>query len=204
VLARLTGAAYFRQLVGEFQRSHPSSSGNLFHAGAALPAFLDDYFADTDYAWFADVARLERACQEVLVAADSQPLDLQRLASVPAAHHARLAFRLDPALRLFSSPRAIVTVWEAHQQPGDPQALDIHQGAEQAAIQRRGEEVRVLRLTPAEHAALAVLQAGDLLVAACDAAVQLDPAFDLPTALLRWTQQRFLVDFVLETQEVIP
>lgn len=197
VLRRLTGPEYFRQLIGDYQRAHPSGSGNLLHAGARLPEFLVARFATTAYAYFADVARLERACQEVFVAADGGVLDPQRLGRVAPADYARLCFRLDPAVRLVKSPYPVVSLWETHQNEQEPPALDLDAGGEQAAIQRRDDRVVLFRLSPAEHAALALMQDRQPLDAALAAALALDADFDLRAVLPKWVQWRFVVDFHL-------
>ena len=79
VIERLVGAQYFAQLALELLTEHPSRAGNLHHVGAPLAAFLRRRFAGTEHAYLPDVAELEWACQEALVAADSEPLDPQSL-----------------------------------------------------------------------------------------------------------------------------
>jgi hypothetical protein len=74
VIERLSGADWFRQTGREYMHRHPSCSGNLYYVGERFAAFLDEHLRDTDYAYFADVARLEWAYQEVLVAADHPSL----------------------------------------------------------------------------------------------------------------------------------
>jgi len=195
VLKRLTGADYFRRLIGDYQREFPSPAGNLFHAGERLPQFLDRRFAGTPYEYFADVARLERACQEVLNAADHTPLDLDRLAAVPAPDHERLRFELDPAARLVCSVYPVVRIWEAHQDGHEPEPIDLGSGGEQALVHRRSSRVSVHRLTPAEYACLAALRSARPLGIALDEAIALDDEFDLRSALRSWGQLGFLVKF---------
>jgi hypothetical protein len=195
VLRRLTGPEYFRQLVGEYQRAHPSPSGNLAHAGTRLPGFLDRRFAGTEYEYFGDVARLERACQEVQSAADRPPLDLQRLAAVSPADYPRLRFEPDPAAQLFASPWPVVTIWEAHQGTDEPGAIDLGAGPERAVVRRRDEGVVLYRLPPPEFAGLAALAAARPLGAALEAALALDDGFDLRAALVRWTRLGFIAGF---------
>jgi hypothetical protein len=195
VLKRLVGEDYFRQLVRDYQRECPSPAGNLSQAGARLPQFLERRFAGSDYEYFSDVARVERACQEVLGAADHAALDLARLADVPPADHARLRFDLDPAARLVRSVYPAVRIWEAHQGGREPEPIDIGSGGEHALVQRRADGIRVHRLAPAEYACLAALGAGRSLGTALDDALAIDAHFDLPSALRRWGELGFIVDF---------
>jgi hypothetical protein len=197
VLKRLTGADYFRQLCRDYQRAFPSPAGNLVHAGARLPRFLEQRFAGTPYDYFSHVARLEWACQEVLGAADHARLDPGRLAGVSPADYPRLSFELDPAARLVSSSFPVVTIWEAHQDGRDPEPIDVRAGGEQALVQRRGERVRVHRLAPAEYACLTALAGARPLGAALEAAVAIEKDFDLPSALRRWGELGLIVDFSL-------
>ncbi|WKZ11886.1 MAG: DNA-binding domain-containing protein [Gammaproteobacteria bacterium] len=197
VLRRLTGEAYFRQLAQQYQQAHPSPSGNLGHAGARLPGFLGQRFAATEFAYFADVARLEWLCQEVLSAADRKPLDLQRLGEVSAADHARLRFTLDPAARLLTSRFPVVTIWEAHQQPGEPAPIDLATGGEQALVQRRRAGITVFRLQPAEYACLDALDRKQPLGAAMEDGLRGDPSFDLGAALRRWAEAGVIAAFDL-------
>ncbi len=73
VIERLGGADWFRQSSTQYQIQFPSRSGDLQYLGEKYPAFLRVYLADTDYAYFADVAALEWAYQEVLTAAERAP-----------------------------------------------------------------------------------------------------------------------------------
>lgn len=195
VLRQLTGAEYFRQLAGEYQRACPSPSGDLAHAGARLPAFLDDRFAGTAYGYFGDVARLELACQEVQSAADHAPLDLRRLAAVSPADYPRLRFEPDPATRLVASPWPVVTIWEAHQGDDGPGAIDLGAGPEQAVVRRRDEGVVLYRLPPAEFACLREIAGARPLGAALEAALAADGQFDLRAALVRWAGSGFISGF---------
>ena len=197
VLRRLTGAAYFRQLVREYQHDCPSPSGNLFHAGERLPGYLAERFAGTEFAYFTDVARLEWLCQEVLPAAGHAPLDLRRLAGASPEDYPRLCFELDPAARLFASRYPAVTIWEAHQQDGEPQQINLASGGEQAIVQRRHAGVTVCRLTPAEYACLAALGDGLPLASALEEGLRTDPSFDLQATLRRSVEAGLIADFSL-------
>jgi hypothetical protein len=195
VLRRLTGEQYFRQLVRSYQDEHPSPSGNLHHAGARLPQYVEHRYAGTEYDYFSHVARLEWACQEVLVAGDHAPLDVSRLAQVAGSAYPRLRFELHPAVRLVNSVYPVFTIWEAHQQEDDPEPIDLRSGGEQALVRRRDESVVIYRLSPAEFAALAALRTTRPLGRAVDDALAVDAGFDLAAALQRWATLGILVNF---------
>jgi len=96
VVERLVGAEYFRQLALDFLHAHPSRAGNLHHIGAPFPAYLRERFADTQYPYLGDVAALEWAHEEAILAADDAPLAASALAGVDAARQAPKLV-LDPA-----------------------------------------------------------------------------------------------------------
>jgi Putative DNA-binding domain len=204
VLERLVGEDYFRQLASTYREQFPSPSGNLHHVGERLPGFLARRYAATEFAYFADVARLEWALQEVLVAADHPPLDAARLQSVPADEFARLSFVLHPAAHLVSSPFPVVTIWSANQPGADPgQTIDLGSGAEHVLLLRTRDDVRFERLDAAQFAFLACLQRGATLVDAIDGSDAGDTgdAFDAGECLRRHVAAGALVDFTILEEE---
>jgi hypothetical protein len=200
VLKRLVGDDYFRQLAREFQGLYPSRSGNLQHLGAPLAEFLGGRFARTQFAYFADIARLEWAYQEILVAADHDALDVGRLATVPEPDWAKLGFALHPAVRLVRSDFPVLTIWSAHQPGTEGMAIDnttiaLDSGGENVLLRRTSSEVEMRRLPRAEFAFLESLARGQSLAAAADEAQACDGLFDLACALQRYVGLAVIVDF---------
>jgi len=117
VVERLGGADWFRQCAREYQRRFPSRSGDLQFVGDRYADFLRDRFAGTEYQYFCDVARLEWAYQEVLIAADAAALDPASLGAVAEEDYAGMVFLLRPAVRLIESVYPIFAIWKANQ-PG--------------------------------------------------------------------------------------
>jgi hypothetical protein len=186
VIHQLVGEEYFRQLARDYQAAHPSTRGNLHHAGRALPGFLRSRFRGTPHDYFADVAALEWAWQEVAVAADAAPWDASVLAAWPADALPGLRFRLHPAFALIRSPWPVHAIWLAHQPGGDPGAVNLAAGGEALAVHRVGERIRLTPVGDAEHAFLAELLHGRSFGEALDAALALDPSFPLDATLARW------------------
>ena len=186
VMQRLVGEHYFRQLALSFLSRHPSRSGDLHHVGAPFAGFLREQFAGTAYRYFADVAALEWALQECLVAADDEALDPTALQSVPSHAYPRLRFELCRAARLLESAFPIVRIWEANQ-PGAPapEIIDLAGGPEFALAHRLSDGARITRLSAGEFALLSTLARAEPLEAALDASLARDPDFDLGVALHR-------------------
>lgn len=192
VLERLTGEDYFRQLAFDYRERFPSTSGNLHHVGTRLPLYLERRFAGTEYGYFPDVARLECAYQDVLVAPDHEPLDTARLLAVPSGSYPRLIFTLAPAVRLVSSRFPVWTIWKENQPDADPHSrIDLGSGAEHVLLRRADESVELRRLEAPEYDFLCALAAGATLA---DAAAR-TAAFDVGGCLRRCVAAGAIVDF---------
>jgi hypothetical protein len=186
VIQRLVGADYFRQLALSFLARHPSRSGDLHHIGAPFAAFLREQFAGTSYEYFAEVAALEWAWQECLVAEDDEALDPKALQTVPPNDFARLQFALRKAVRLLQSAYPIGRIWEVNQ-PGAAAAelIDLASGPEFLLVHRVAAGARTTRLSAGEFALLSTLARSEPLEAALDTAVSCEPHFDLAVSLRR-------------------
>lgn len=186
VIQRLVGEDYFRQLALIFLARHPSRSGDLHHIGAPFADFLRERFAGTPYEYFADVATLEWAWQECLVAEDDQVLDPRGLQALPPHAYGRLHFALRKAARLLESAFPIARIWETNQ-PGSSAAeiIDLLSGPEFVLVHRVTSGVRTTRLSAGEFALLSTLARAEPLEAALDAALVCEPHFDLAVSLHR-------------------
>ena len=186
VMQRLVGEDYFRQLALSFLTGHPSRSGDLHHVGAPFAGFLREQFAGTAYRYFADVAALEWALQECLVAGDDEALDPKALQTVPPRAYPRLRFALRSAARLLDSSFPIVSIWEANEpRAAAPEIIDLAGGPEFALAHRLSGGARITRLSAGEFALLSTLARAEPLEAALDASLARDPDFDLGVALHR-------------------
>ncbi len=196
-IERLSGNDWFRQTGREYMRSHPSRSGNLHYVGERFAAFLDESLRATDYAYFADVARLEWAYQEVLVAAEHPSFDIAALSSVPPEDYGSLQFRVHPAVRLVASRYPVLAIWKANQ----PEAADaspsisLDAGGARVLVARREDHVELRELEAADFALLEAFTRGTTLAAAFERAADADPAADLALVLGRVVKLQTLVDF---------
>ena len=181
VVLRRVGAGYFHRLAAEYRDAHPSRSGDLHWIGQHFPAWLAVQLAGTEYAWLADLARLEWACEEVLVAADSPSIAIETLGGVAAEALPGMRLQLQPALRCVSSRYPVWSVWRANQpdQPGDAIAED--RGAEHVIV-TRADDRPTLHLRPeAEVRFVAAVSAGSGLQDALEKSSL--PVENLPKAL---------------------
>jgi hypothetical protein len=202
VLVRLAGRDWFRQTATAYLRRHPSPSGNLHYLGARLPKYLEAEVADSAYAYFADVARLEWAYQEVLVAAEPSALDLTALAAVPDAHQADLVLETSPASRLVASVWPLLAIWRANQ-PGEEShdVISLDAGASRLLVIRRDSHVELRELPAGEFAFLEGVAGGLSLVDAAAAALAADPDFELVSSLPRLVRLGAITGFHLRPSQ---
>jgi hypothetical protein len=201
ILERLVGEDYFRQLALEYRERFPSRSGDLHHIGERLAEFLAQRFAESRYRYFADIARLEWAYQEVMVAADHDALPVERLREVPAADYARLQFRFHPAVRLVASAFPVLRIWSANQPGGDAdQVIDLDGGGENVLLARTAHDVELRLLDIAEFTFLKHTANGVSLAQAADLASEAGD-FDLGATLRRQVASGVLVDFTLSDRQ---
>jgi len=196
----VAGEEAFREMAWAYQRAQPSRSGNLYFAGARLADYLDQHLQGTPDQHLIDVARLEWACQECLVAPDeAEGLDLPALATVPAHQQPALRFRLHPTVRLVATAFPVYAAWQALQAGGGAAPVaPAGPGAEQLLVQRQAGGLWVQRLTAPEFQWLTALEAGaplEQLVALESAA---DPASDARW-LARWAARGVIHSFLRAT-----
>jgi hypothetical protein len=200
VIERLAGRDWFRQTGREYMRRHPSRSGNLHFVGERFAAFLDEALHGTDFAYFADVARLEWAYQEVLVAADHPSFDVSALSGVSADDYDSLVFRVHPALRLVDSRYPVLAIWKANQSDAaEALPISLDTGASRVLIIRREDHVELRELGAAEFALLTAFMRGATLGEALELAAQAEEIADLAFVLGHVVKLQTLVDFEIRS-----
>ncbi|HET7203750.1 MAG TPA: DNA-binding domain-containing protein [Steroidobacteraceae bacterium] len=194
VLLRRVGEQYFRQLAHEYREAHPSRSGDLHWVGATFPDWLAARLQQGDYAWLADLARLEWACEEAAAAAVEPAVSVGALGAVPpeALDGARLRFQ--PSLRLVASAWPVWSVWQANQGEDAGAPVDSGIGPQHCACACLDDRVVVYRLEAEDHAVLAALRAGATLA---EAITQSRASPDVLARVLGWA---FEVGLVVEVR----
>jgi len=195
VVERLVGTECFRWLARSYARQRPSRSGDLQDFGRGLARFLDERYGGGEFAYLADVARLEWACQGSLLALDAHPIGVECLEEHRVEDVDALRLRLHPAARFVRSPYPIFRIWQLNQPGADEDAtVDLASGGDAVLVFRRAGRIELRRLDVGEWTFLAALRAGETLGAALDAAFAEDPGFDLAPALSRAFARELVVD----------
>ncbi len=186
VVERLVGTGFFDYLADQFIRSHPPRSGNLHDFGAELAGFVAEFEPARALVYLPDVAQLEWSWHTAFHAADAEPLDPARLATLAPDRYGRVHFRLHPSARLLASDYPILRVWEANQDGQDSNAtIDLDGGGERLLVIRRRLDVLIERLGPGDYQLLDGCRHGAPFETACGQALAAEPGFDLAAAL-RW------------------
>jgi hypothetical protein len=195
-IVRLSGEDWFRQVGRQYMRRYPSRSGNIHYVGEHFATFLEAELSGSSYEYFADVARLEWAYQEVVVAADHPAVELSALSLVPPTDYGALTFSTHPAMRLVHSRFPVLAIWRANQ-PGvaSDERITLDQGSSSVLLIRREDHVELRELPPVEFALLAALVRGESLEQAAERALEIDPRVALDAALGRIVSLGTLVDF---------
>lgn len=178
VARRIVGAEFFEAMAREYARVYPSASGDLNEYGANLAAFLEAFPGTQDLLYLPDVARLEWLAHRAYYAADAKPFDYSRPTEL----------RLAPGAALLHSAWPLASIWEAHQDGGDPSLVNLDAGPARVLVHRSGWRVEVVSLRPGDHRFLERLQAVAALGPALEAAAAEDPAFVPRVALAAWVQ----------------
>ena len=199
VIHRIVGEPFFLHAADQFIRATPSQSGDLNQFGREWPAFLAYYPHAAELPYLADVARLEWAWHECFHAADAEPLDPRRLATVDPGEHAALVLRLHPAVRVLQSAYPILRIWQVNQADfiGEMQ-IDWQRGGDALLVRREpagGVEVVIQSLSAGGYRFLRELQAQRALEPAATAALEADIDFDLQAFLLDIVPSGVITDF---------
>jgi hypothetical protein len=188
VTARLVGADFFARLADDQLARRPSRHGDLHEAGRDFALCLGDGIgaAGSAFEYLVDLARLEWAWAEALIAADAPVIGLQALRDLDPAAWPHLQLELQPAVAIIESRWPLHSIFVEHRRE-DPATLSLAAGAEAVAVVRRDGVVEAHRLSPAEGRFWNVLRADGTLLAALDSALEAAPApdFELGTALGR-------------------
>jgi len=167
VIRKRVGDDYFGQLAHHYRERFPSRSGDLHFVGENFAGFLADYLRDGDYAWLADLARLEWSREESLISPELPTVGAEVLARFTPEQLEDLVFAFQPSLRLLSSSYPVFSVWLTNQETNAP-PVDQSLGFESGLIRIRSESLEISRLEPRLFSYLSALVGGATLGEAMD------------------------------------
>lgn len=178
IVCSLGGEPWFRQTGLQYLAAHPSRSGNLHHIGERFATFLEGCL-ESDFGYFADVARLEWAYQECMVAADGPELDATELAQVSPDDYESLSFEIHPAVLLVRSTYPLLAIWRAHQPGGDDVHVDLRSGPSNVLLTRHEDHVELREIDDATAIVVTGFMRGDSLAQVTSELLSSGPTSDL-------------------------
>ncbi len=199
VTGRLVGEQFFTQAATQFAHDTPSSSGDLANYGDAFPAFLETYRPARDLAYLPDVARLEWIWHETFNASDSQPLDLDKLATIAPADYGRLAFELQAGYRSLQTPYPVDRIWQVNQpEHDDPELVHLDSEPRYLLIYRFDFEVRIANVSRGVHALAQAFAHRQTLTDATQSALEAEPDLGIDSAVQWLVGERIIAGFALD------
>jgi hypothetical protein len=169
VVRRRVGEDFFAQLAHHYREAHPSRSGDLQFVGERFAAFLEGHLCGGDYAWLADLARVEWLREEAAISPELPAVGADALARFAPQQMQNLVFGFQPSLRLHSSSYPVFSVWQANQRLNAP-PVDQSLGHEAGLIRLRHDAVEVSTLEPLLFSYLYAAAGGATLGEAMEAA----------------------------------
>lgn len=159
VLRRRVGDDYFRQLAFHYRQIFPSRSGDLHWVGQNFAPFLGQHLRGSEYAWLADLAKLEWAREQASVTDLLPAIGPDALAKFTPEDLEHLQFKLQPALHLQASEFPVLTIWRANQVE-NASPVDQSLGSEQWLVRPGLDTVEIRRLDPPLFSYLCALAEG--------------------------------------------
>lgn len=182
-VCRIVGEEFFAAMARVYVALEPPRSPIMLDYGATFPDFIGTFEPANSVQYLPDVARIERAWVEAYHTAEATPADPALLATIDSRSLPHLIFTLHPSVRVVRSSFPVVQIWLMNIDGGEPRAVDIFSGGENALVVRPIAQVEV-RKVPAGAATFILGLAAKASVA--DAATRArdeNSDFDLARAL---------------------
>lgn len=183
----LVGPEFFEGAARLFAAEAPPRSAWLDEYGADFPQFLAQLAQAASVPYLPDVARLEWKVNLVLHAADAEPLEFTRLATLDEAELEDLRFEPHPAAQLLHCEFPADAIWHAVLARDDEAmaAIALADGPVWLLVQRTESGIDVVRLSEPEWLVAAALFSGQPLGTALAAASCAEPHTLLAAHLAR-------------------
>lgn len=202
VVRALGGTRFFDAVASRYLQAYLPTDGALRNFGSGFADFLEALGAVRAYPYFPDVARLEWACQEALLAPTAAALDVARLAAVDPARYASLRFSVHPSATVLASAYPVLSIWNAHQgEQEELSSVDPHAEGEKVLVWRPRDGVVMKRLGDAECVLLQAFCRRETLQDALAGAAGEHAETPLIAALQALTSAGVIVDFELMETE---
>ncbi|MVO16924.1 DNA-binding domain-containing protein [Parasedimentitalea huanghaiensis] len=176
VIAKLLGRENMDGLSGLYLRAHPPSSPLMMFYGEHFPDFLAAMEQLNHLGYLPDVARLELSMRRSYHAADSVPIDPEKLAQLSPDALMQTEVKFAPSMQVIASPWPIFDIWRYNTQDGAAKPDGV---AQDVMITRPEFDPAPHLLPPGGAAFIVALQRGQDIGSAHEAALAKTPEFDL-------------------------
>jgi hypothetical protein len=195
VTERLVGEEFFTVAATQCLKQNPSHSGNIQDYGATFPAFLSGYAPAAGLPYLGDVAALEWLRLQAALAAPHTSMDIKALAQISAETLPGLHFHVQPAARILESRFPALNIWEFCQRAEPEGEIDLGLGGQCVLVSRPALDVKMRLLSAGEYAFLQCIGQSETLEAACHAALDVEPEFDVEECFAALVREEILVGF---------
>ena len=187
-MARITGADAFRALCRRYLTAFPPHSYDIGRAGERLADYLPGDPIAKELPFLSDLARMERALVEAMVAPDHEALRWDEVVAMPAHTFAETPLPLAPATTLLDSPWPLAALWLAKDQPNDAIDIPLEGHPSVILVTRQGMEPRWRSIDADERAIVVAAQEATPPASLLEAGV-FGPAEDASLRLVRALQR---------------
>ncbi len=188
-LRRLVDPRFFEYAAHEFLTASPPERPRLAEYGARFPAFIAGFEPCRPYPYFADVAQLEWLVHAAGEAPDVPAVGSTALQAVAPGDTPRLVLLFHPSFGYVESAWPIDRIWVANRAGGTSdsestiQSVTLDAGGVGLEIARTRRGVALRELEASTFAFRNALWTGAALETAAEAALTMDPEYDLAAAL---------------------
>jgi len=201
----LLGPERFLDLAYDYSVHYPSRDYNLNHVGRHLSEFLKTSALIKELPYLSDLARLEWLISEAFHSFEKPPVRPEEMASIPSEKWEDIRLTFQPSTSLVSSFWPIFQLWMDRKGPLPGISKDHLKSPEHILVGRRGLQVRVEQLEPAQFRLMELLLTGESLGEACEVLAE-GEGDDLPPVtewFSRWIQDGLIAGYQLSDKSGI-
>jgi Putative DNA-binding domain len=181
VVRRLVDPKFFEYASQTFISSNLPSRPCLAEYGSEFPSFLALFPPAAEVPYLSDVASLEWAISRVIRADIEPEISLDSIVDI-GTDPAEIRLRIGTGVRYLASSYPIHQIWLANRSDIEPTEMHLSRQGEHLQI-RQTDSLELQYLPQAVWLFRALIADGSGLGAAAEAALELDPLFELPVAL---------------------
>jgi hypothetical protein len=151
VVAALVGENCFAGVASQYSAKYPSMAPDLQTFGDHMPDFLEALWGTTEFCYLADVARLELACEQVLLEPEGEGRSAELLTGYDANELPQLGLVPVATARLLQSDHPVFSIWRMHQPGHESRDIAMTAGGEDVLVMRRNGDSLIQRLSEPEY-----------------------------------------------------